>query len=858
MTNPTSSSSDVNHAEVSPSRKLTPSRAATLGLVGYVLLYLSWQLFHWLPGKQQLGQAFLIPVDMAALCSTWLAARRCEGSPRLRSFWQMMSAAVAAELIADILLLRYDIKYNLPPFPTVADAFFLSFYVLLFLALLRVPVAPVTLTKRLRIMLDGATIVLGGGAVVWYFVLGPTAKAGGQDPLAMAVSLAYPAGDLILLAGLAIVLLQRSPPILKMPLLLISAGMVMSIVADVVYGNGVLNGTYTGGDPIDTLYVLEFVAFALAGIAQRPVRPGDQVAAAQDWSQPIPRASWLPYITAPIGFGLLIGVEWGRPFFPDLSLILIITVIGGLVAARQYLSLRELATAERAQHESERRSRAIFQNAGVGITFSDLKGPTILDVNQTFSKMVEYSPQELRGGGFSALTHPDEVETFQSLTPKTIDGFQREIRFLRRDGTALWGTLTLSLLRDESGTPRHVIGVLQDITTRKEAERVKDEFISVVGHELRTPLTSIRGSLGLLEGGVFGELPEEATSMVALAVTNTDRLVRLINDILDLERMDAGRTELELNPVKASELVRNAAQIIDMTATQAEVALAIDAQEDLFVSVDSDRIVQVLVNLLGNAVKFSPPQSTITVTAASKDGRALFSVKDTGRGIPADRLETIFERFRQVDSSDAREKGGSGLGLAIAREIIEHHGGQVSVESEIGRGSTFHFTLPLASGRVTVIVCGGENGNGQTDGDRFAEVRTMAPVLESGTVLVVEDDPSLGAVLAEVLGHREITTRLVRTADDAVEEIRRSQPSVLLLDLMLPGEDGFTVIERLRGDGLLGDTHLLVYTALDLNQGDRERLQLGHTEFLSKASVTPQEVEQRVSELIQGRKDGSA
>jgi hypothetical protein len=211
-------STNVNHAEVSPSRRLTPSRLAIFGLVGYVLVYLSWQLLHWLPGKQQLGQAFLIPADMVALCSTWLAARRCEGSPQLRSFWHTMSAAVAAEVIADILLLRYDIKYDVPPFPTVADAFFISFYVLLFIALLRVPVAPVTSRKRLRIMLDGATIVLGGGAVVWYFVLGPTAKAGGQDPLAMAVSLAYPVGDLILLVGLAVVLLRRSPPVLRVPL----------------------------------------------------------------------------------------------------------------------------------------------------------------------------------------------------------------------------------------------------------------------------------------------------------------------------------------------------------------------------------------------------------------------------------------------------------------------------------------------------------------------------------------------------------------------------------------------------------------------------------------------------------------
>ena len=436
--------------QVAPRVRISHTRAAVVALAAYMLLYLSWQLFHWLPGKQQLGQAFLIPADLAALAAAVLAARRCSRTPRLRSFWLMMSCAIASETVADLLLLRTDIKYQVAPFPTVADAFFLSFYVLLLLALLRVPVAPITAQKRLRILLDGAIIVLGGGIVIWYFVLGPTAKAGGKDALAMAVSVAYPVGDLILLAGLAAVLLRRSPPVLRTPLLLIAAGILASIVADVVYGNGVLNNTYTGGDPIDTLYVLEFVLFALAGISQPPVDSSTHVMPMAEWTEPAPRASWLPYITAPIGFGLLIGVESDRPFFPDLSLILILTIVGGLVAARQYLSLRELASAE------------------------------------------------------ARLRH---------------------------------------------------------------SEAVKDEFISVVGHELRTPLTSIRGSLGLLEGGVFGELPVEAKDMVSLAVSNTDRLVKLVNDVLDIERMGAGRMELELAPVSASSLVRNAMQIVQMAAT---------------------------------------------------------------------------------------------------------------------------------------------------------------------------------------------------------------------------------------------------------------------------------------------------
>jgi PAS domain S-box-containing protein len=838
-----------DHSKHASGLRLTRTRALVLGLCAYLLLYLSWQLLHWLPGKQQLGQSFLIPMDLAALGASWSAARRTEGSHELRSFWLVMSAAMAAETIADGLLLSNDIRYDTAPFPTLADPFFLAFYVLLFIALLRVPVVRGSLMRRARLVLDGATIVLGGGAVVWYVVLGPTAQVQGRGSLATAVSLAYPIGDLILLTGVAAVLLRRAPAIMRAPLLLIAAGVLVSITADIVYGSGVLHGTYTGGDPIDTLYVLEFAAFALAAIAQQSVGPGDQWALRNRWRQPIDRANWLPYITAPIGFGLLVAVNWNKPFFPELSLVLIVMVIGGLVAARQYLALRELAKAEAAFRASERRFRAIFDNAGVGITFSEIDGPLIIDVNQAYAEMVGYPVEELRGGDFSTVIHPDELELYNSLTPLTLDGFQHETRYVHRDGTIFWGHLTLSVLHDETEPPRYVIGVLEDINQRKQAEQIKDEFISVVGHELRTPLTSIRGSLGLLEGGVLGELPREAAGMLTLAITNTDRLVRLINDILDIERMDAGRIEVELEPVRASELVRQAIDVIQVTATTAKVMLRRDLEE-LTVSADADRIVQALVNLLGNAVKFSSRDSEVTISVRAEHGRALFSVKDNGRGIPADRLETIFERFRQVDSSDSREKGGTGLGLTIARGIVEHHGGRLWAESEEGHGSTFRFTLPLFNSGLTLLMCGGgDHQHGGVEG-RLAELRAMAPVLGSGGVLVVEDDPSLGEVLIGVFDKKGIDTQLVRTAQDAVEAIRRTQPSILLLDLMLPGEDGFTVVERLRGDGLLGEIPVLVYTALDLSPGDRERLQLGHTEFLSKANTTPQDIERRVSELV--------
>lgn len=701
--------------------ELARSSLGAVLLGAYVVVYATWQLLHWLPGEQQLGQFLLLPIDLAALYAAWRASRRCMASPRLQLFWRMLALAIAAEVAADAAI-AWNNARDAVGFPSLADPFFLAFYVLLFVALLRVPVARASRAAKIRTLLDSATLVVGGGTVVWYFVLGPTALAGGENPLATAVSLAYPIGDLILLAGLAAVLLRRSPLALRKPLLLIAAAILCSIVADMVYGYGVLHGTYTDGDPIDTLYVLEFAAFALAAGLQRPMRVGEEeaTAAADDYARPIAIANWLPYLGLAIGLGLVLAVELGNTLFPDFSLLLIVVLLAGLVAARQLIAQSELLRLQGALAESERRFRAIFDNAGVGITYTDLDGPTILDVNQTFATMVGQTPEQLHGRDYSSFATPEDRGTDRALAAAirsgAVDQLQQELGYVAADGSTRAAMLTISTLRDEQGTPTHVVGVFEDVTRRRAAERVKDEFLSVVGHELRTPLTSIRGSLGLLEAGVVGTLPDEAHEMLAVAIANTDRLVRLVNDLLDVERMQAGRMELTTAPVAAARLIEQSLQVVQATADDAEVALHADPSE-LIVEADADRVVQTLVNLIGNAVKFSPRGAAVAISAQRDGASARFSVHDCGRGIPADKLQAVFERFNQVDASDAREKGGTGLGLSVARGIVEQHGGRIWVESRVGEGATFHFTLPLAG--LPVAPPAGS-------GDRVARARDRA------------------------------------------------------------------------------------------------------------------------------------
>jgi signal transduction histidine kinase len=241
--------------------------------------------------------------------------------------------------------------------------------------------------------------------------------------------------------------------------------------------------------------------------------------------------------------------------------------------------------------------------------------------------------------------------------------------------------------------------MISDISDRKVVEQMKSEFVSVASHEMRTPLTSIHGVLRLLSASRLGNLSQSGQEMVAIALKNTDRLVRLINDVLDLERLESGKVIMEKQLCNPIELIEQATATIQEMAHQNQITLQIEETDNnassfLQLWADSDHIIQTLTNLLSNAIKFSPPQTTVWLKVENWEDEILFQVKDQGRGIPADKLETIFERFQQVDGSNSRKMGGTGLGLAICRKIVQQHEGRIWAESIVGKGSTFYFTLP--------------------------------------------------------------------------------------------------------------------------------------------------------------------
>jgi PAS domain S-box-containing protein len=352
---------------------------------------------------------------------------------------------------------------------------------------------------------------------------------------------------------------------------------------------------------------------------------------------------------------------------------------------------------EAALLDSETRSRNAFQNAPIGMALIGLDDRWIR-VNPMLCEMLGYSEAELFLTTASSLVHPNDQDKLNQCNEHVLSGSDRnaqaELRYCCREGRIAWGFMSLSLVRDAQAQPLYYVAQIQDITERQAIDRMKNEFISIVSHELRTPLTAIRGFLGLLNTGMYDNKPERAKHMLQQALINSDRLVRLVNDILNLERLSSGRAQFVLEICDAQTLLHQATAGLQSIAEEAGITL-VTLPTTAQIWADSDAILQTLTNLLSNAIKFSPVNSAVALSVQETSEWVLFSVADQGRGIPADKLETIFGRFQQVDVSDSRQKGGTGLGLAICKSIIQQHNGHIWVESLLGEGSTFYFTLPL-------------------------------------------------------------------------------------------------------------------------------------------------------------------
>ncbi|BAT53827.1 two-component hybrid sensor and regulator [Nostoc sp. NIES-3756] len=367
------------------------------------------------------------------------------------------------------------------------------------------------------------------------------------------------------------------------------------------------------------------------------------------------------------------------------------------------ITINQQTKIEAQLREAERRWRSLLENVQLLVIGLDKTGK-VEYVNPFFLELSGYTQEEILGKDWTANFIPqhqqhDMQKVFVETLEQELHSHHQSqiITKSQEERVIAWNN---TLLQDSQGAFVGTMSIGEDITQRYALEKIKNEFISVVSHELRTPMTSIQGGLNLLKTGLVKLDSEQGKRIIKIVSESSERLVRLVNDILDLERLQSGKITLNKQQVNAADLLTEATELMQIMANNAEINLSVKPQPVELI-VDKDRIIQVLTNLLSNAIKFSPQGSTVSMMVEeikAKDGQTsdvLFKVQDQGRGIPADKIESIFERFHQVDASDSRKQGGTGLGLAICRNIVEQHNGQIWVESTIGKGSIFYVKLPL-------------------------------------------------------------------------------------------------------------------------------------------------------------------
>jgi PAS domain S-box-containing protein len=371
------------------------------------------------------------------------------------------------------------------------------------------------------------------------------------------------------------------------------------------------------------------------------------------------------------------------------------------------IDITEQHEAEQALHMATRQRELILESVGDGIYGIDLDG-RITFINQAGAAALGCTPEQLTGNDMHKVIHHSHADgTIYSRSTSPILQALRRCESIRMRDEVFWREDQSAFPVEYSANPiledgrvSGMVVAFRDVSERRRLEKMKDEFISTVSHELRTPLTSLRASLGLIASGSLDRRPEKQHQLVEMAIANSDRLIRLVNDILDFDRVGKGKLPLDRQPVEASVLLRRAADVAYPQATQSRITLQIEAQP-IQVLADEERILQVLNELVANALKFSSSDTAIRLSAQScgapsVQAEVCFSVQDQGRGISPEKLERIFDRFQQGDASDSRALGGTGLGLALCRSIVEQHGGRIWAESTPGQGSKFQFTLPAA------------------------------------------------------------------------------------------------------------------------------------------------------------------
>jgi PAS domain S-box-containing protein len=654
-----------------------------------------------------LGEAI---AALIAAASCGYASLRATG--RMRVAWGLLAASALSWGIGETTWSVIEVGLGQAvPFPSAADAGFLPAIPLAVAGVLTFPSAPSRISTRAQAILDGTIVALSLIFISWAFGLASVYQQNNQSQLAQVIGAAYPIGDVIIIAALLLAM-RRATPQQRGTMALLLAGLAAAAVADSSFAYLTASGVYTAtGNVTDAGWVIGYFLIALAPFWPAPF--ADRVAKegpADLWQMSVP---WLALVGAAVvtlaraqqGLGL---DQFMTAVGGGLGLLLVVSMVLLHRDSLSLLSVRDLT--EQKLEERTNLLNEVILHAPLGVM---RVGPDyrVIDANPRMGTLLHAPEQIMVGSLVAEYLSPEEtarvLEEFKPLDAGAVDNVEGDSPVKRADGSEVWLHWSVTAVRSRRGKLEYYLAMFEDITSKHEAEetaaanlaslerlnQLKSEFVSMVSHEFRTALVGIQGFSEILMTESSG--PEEVKGLAGDIFSDAQRLNRMINEMLDLDRMEAGKIRIQPKPVDINSLVRAVVDRARASSNNHDLRIELDDALPI-INADPDRLIQVISNLISNAVKYSPDGGEVTISTAAENGQVHVAVRDQGVGIPPEFLGRLFGRYERFESNRTSKVVGTGLGLAICRQIIELHGGRIWVDSTVGEGSTFQFTVPAA------------------------------------------------------------------------------------------------------------------------------------------------------------------
>jgi two-component system, sensor histidine kinase and response regulator len=658
--------------------------------------------------------------DIGEAVAALIAASSCafaalRTSRRTRVAWTLFAISALSWGIGEVVWSVYEVFEGIAvPFPSAADAGFLLAVPFAIAGVFAFTSAPSRLATRGEALLAGAIVALSLLFVAWAAGLSQVYATSAATPAALLIGLAYPIGDIITITVLVLAL-RRARRTELGRLFLLLGGLASNALADSTFAYLTANGTYGAiGSVLDAGWVIGYLMIALA-----PLWPttDEEVAPPEGpielWQLALP---WAAVLAAAVTAIRLAAIDQNLDRFSTV----LAGGIGILLVGSQVLSHRDslslLVKSQRTEAQLARRNsllNEIITHAPLGIA---RVGPDmrVIDVNPRMASLLRTDTQAIVGTPVARFLPPEEFARvfaiFQPLWKGSVDTIESDSRAIRADRTEVWLHWSATVVRNAIGQIEYFLAMYEDTDADHAANeaaaahlaglerlnQLKSEFVSLVSHEFRTALVGIQGFSEMIRDEDVSI--EEAKGFAADINSDAERLNRMINDMLDLDRIEAGRLTLHVDRVRINDLLQQAVERTRASTEKHHVVCDFDASQPV-VDCDADRVAQVISNLLSNAVKYSPDGGEIAVSSRAGPTSVDVSVRDHGLGITPEFMKRMFSRYERYERTSGKIIG-TGLGLAITRQIVEMHGGKIWVDSELGKGSEFHFTLPLAAGAV--------------------------------------------------------------------------------------------------------------------------------------------------------------